>query len=58
MHAFEDLAECRLIYRVFEFGKWCVRGAGSLGGIVIDHDEVKFIKVAKQDPLVAWHNSW
>jgi hypothetical protein len=55
-HAFEDLAECSLVYRAFKPGKWCVRGARSLGGVVIDRDEVKFIAVAKQDPLVAWRN--
>ena len=53
-HTFEDLAECSLVYHAFEFGKWCVREAGSLRSVVIDRNEVEFIAVAKQDPLVAW----
>ena len=32
-------------------------GAGSFGGVVVDHDRVKFIMAAKQDPLIVWRNS-
>ena len=55
-HAFEDLAECGLVYRAFKLGKRCVRGARSFGSVVIDRDKVKFMAVAKQDPLIAWRN--
>ena len=32
------------------------QGARSFGGVVIDRDKIKFMAVAKQDPLIAWRN--
>jgi hypothetical protein len=54
--AFEYLSERSFVYRTHEPSEWRVGRAGRLGGIVVDHDEVKLVAVAKQYPLVTWRN--